>query len=222
MPMAPRLGRLATAAMLQLAALVLGHQLVYLARYGSRFGEALVHSGHGDAWTWAVISSLVLVAGFAALAVARLVRLGVLVRRAGTGTSAPAPRGDLAPMGLLRTWLRLAPRIAVLQLVLLTAQENIERSAIGEPMPGPGVLLSPEYAGGAWIALGVALLVSLVAALFAWRRGVLLARLRATRAPLPRAAVSELRPVQRESSPVESLLGRRSALRAPPPAPIAS
>jgi len=221
MPMTPRLGRFATAAVLQLAALVLGHQLVYLARYGSRFGEALVHSGHGDAWTAAVVSSLVLGAGFAVLALARLVRLGMLVRRARAGASAGASRGNLAPMGLLRTWLRLAPRIAVLQLLLLTAQENIERSAIGEPMPGPGILLSPEYAGGAWIALGVALLVSLVAALFAWRRSVLLARLRAARAPLPRAAVSDPRPVQRETAPIESILGRRSALRAPPLASIA-
>jgi len=219
--MAPRLGRIATAAVLQLAALVLGHQLVYLARYGSRFGEALVHSGHGDAWTTALISSLALGAAFVVLAVARLVRLGVLVRRAGTGPSVLPPRGELAPMGLLRTWLRLAPRIAVLQLVFLTAQENLERSAIGEPMPGPGILLSPEYAGGAWIALGVALLVSLVAALFTWRRRVLLARLRAARGPLPRVAPSSPRPVRREPSPIESLLGRRSALRAPPPASIA-
>jgi len=219
--MAPRLGRFATAAVLQLAALVLAHQLVYLARYGSRFGEALVHSGHGDAWTVAVISSFVLGAGFVALAVARLVRLALLIRRSGARVAAHSPRGQLAPGGLLRTWLRLAPRVAVLQLILLTAQENIERSAIGEPMPGPGILLSPEYAGGAWIALAVALLVSLVAALFAWRRAVLLARLRAARAPLPRAAAAGLRPVRRDASPVESLLGRRSALRAPPPAPIA-
>ena len=220
--MAPRLGRLTTAAVLQLAALVLAHQLVYLARYGSRFGEALVHSGHGDAWSAAVISSVVLGAGFVVLAVVRLVRLGVLVRQLGLGSSAPMPRGDLAPMGLLHAWLRLVPRIAILQLVLLTTQENVERAAIGEPMPGPGILLSPEYAGAAWIALGVALLVSLVAALFVWRRNALLARLRAARAPLGRQAESGPRPVQRETSPVGSLLGRRSALRAPPPAPVAA
>jgi len=222
MAMAPRLGRLATPAVLQLAALVLAHQLVYLARYGSRFGEALVHSGHGDSWNAAVISSLVLGAGFVALGLARLARLGVLVHRSSPGGWTPAARGNLAVTGLLRAWLRIAPRIAVLQLVLLTAQENIERSAIGEPMPGPGILLSPEYAGGAWIALGVALLVSLAAALFSWRRSVLLARLRAARGPLPRPVASRPRPVQRETSPVESILGRRSALRAPPPAPIAS
>jgi len=43
--MAPRIRRLATAGVLQLGALVLAHQLVYLARYGSLYGEALVHAG---------------------------------------------------------------------------------------------------------------------------------------------------------------------------------
>src|SRR5262249_4353300 len=103
-----------------------------------------------------------------------------------------------------------------LQLVLLTTQENVERAAIGEAMPGPGVLLSPEYAGGAWIALAVALAVSLVAALFAWRREVLLACLRAARATLPRIRASVPRRVTHLLAPVESVLGRRSALRAPP------
>ncbi len=212
--MAPRMARLATAAVLQLAALVLGHQLVYLARYGSRFGEALVHAGHGEAWTAAVVSSLILAAVLAVVGLARLGRLGLMVRR--TGIDDHKRFEALAPMSLLRAWLGLAPRIAVLQLVLLTTQENLERAAIGEGMPGPGILLTPEYAGGAWIALAVALAVSLIAALFAWRRKVLLARLRAARARLPRVRASVPRPVARLSAPVESVLGRRSALRAPP------
>jgi hypothetical protein len=216
MAMPPRLGRLTTAAVLQLVALVLGHQLVYLARYGSRFGEALVHSGHGDAWTVAVISSVLLAGLLAVAGAARLIYLGGLVRRA-RARSGTAP-GALAASTFLRDLLGLAPRIAVLQLVLLTVQENVERAAIGEAMPGPGVLLSAEYAGGAWIALAVALVVSLVAALFAWRRSVLLARLRATRASLPRRTNVARRPAGRLWAPVESILGRRSALRAPPPA----
>ena len=60
--MAHRLVRFATATALQLVALALAHELVFLARYGSRFGEALVHSGHGEAWTAAVLTSI----GFAA------------------------------------------------------------------------------------------------------------------------------------------------------------
>jgi hypothetical protein len=213
--MAPRIRRLATAGVLQLAALVLAHQLVYLARYGSLYGEALVHSGHGDAWNAAVLTSLLLAAGLVGLGLARLHRLGALARSA-TPTSG-GPRGQLPHRALLSAFLRLAPRVAVLQLVLLSTQENIEHAVAGQPIPGAGILFSPEYAGGAWIAIAVALVVSLVAALFAWRRDVLLARLRAARAALPRASASAPRRtgvVARQ--PVESILGRQSALRAPP------
>jgi len=217
MAMAPRLGRLATAAALQLAALVLAHQLVYLARYGSRFGEALIHSGHGEAWTAAVTTSLVLAGVLVVLGAFRLGRLGLLLRWQGD------PR-DLAPRvlergALLREWLPLAARTTLLTLVLLTIQENLERAASGLAVPGAGVLLSDEYAGAAWITIAVALFASLVAALFAWRHRVLLARLRAARSPLRRRARSIRRPSARPASPVESLIGRRSALRAPPLAP---
>jgi len=204
--MAPRIARLTSSAVLQLAALVLAHQLVYLARYGSLYGEALVHSGHGDAWSAAVLTSLILAAGLVGLGLARLHRLGVLVR------GATVPRrgftGALPRRALLR---------AFLQLVALSLQENVEHALTGQPIPGAGILFSPEYAGGAWIAIAVALGVSLVAALFAWRRDALLARLRAAREALPRVrAAAPWRPGALARRPVESILGRRSALRAPP------
>lgn len=212
--MAPRFRRLATAGVLQLGALVLAHQLVYLARYGSLYGEALVHAGHGDAWNAAVLTSLLLAAGLVGLGLARLHRLGVLAR---ASAASEAPRAQLPGRALLAAFLRLAPRVAVLQLVLLSTQENLEHAAMGQPVPGAGILLSPEYAGGAWIAIAVALIVSLVAALFTWRRDVLLARLRGARAALPRASASAPRRTGVAAShPVESILGRQSALRAPP------
>jgi hypothetical protein len=84
-------------------------------------------------------------------------------------------------------------------------------------MPGPAILLTPEYAGGLWITILVGLAVGLVAALFEWRRNVLTARLRAARAMTPRIAMA---PAKRSgvfvTQPRESLIGRRSALRAPP------
>jgi hypothetical protein len=211
--MAPRIARLASSAVLQLAALVLAHQLVYLARYGSLYGEALVHSGHGDGWNAAVSTSLLLAAGMLALGVARLQWLGVLVRRASQADDTAA----LPRRALLAGFARVAPRIAVLQLVLLSAQENLEHVAAGRPAPGAAILFSPEYAGGGWIALAVSFAVSLVVALFIWRRDVLLARLRAARAALPRVSeVAPRRPGVVAPRPVESILGRRSALRAPP------
>ena len=216
MPMSPRIARLATAAVLQLGALVLAHQLVYLARYGSRFGEALAHSGHGDAWTAAVVSAMVLGIGIAAMGATRLIRLGVLVRGRGLAPSDGRGQGSLELAALVRAWLRLAPRMALLSLVLLTVQENAEQLSVGTAMAGPGILFSRDYAGGAWIAIGVALVVSLVVALFEWRRDALLARLRAARTSFARHARAARRPSSRLVQPVESELGRRSALRAPP------
>jgi len=212
--MAPRFRRLATAGVLQLGALVLAHQLVYLARYGSLYGEALVHAGHGAAWNAAVLTSLLLAAGLVGLGLARLHRLGVLARDASAASD--GRRGQLPGRALLGAFLPLAPRVAVLQLVLLSTQENIEHALTGQPVPGPGILFSPEYAGGAWIAIAVALVVSVVAALFTWRRDVLLARLRAARAALPRTSASAPRTGVAARHPVESILGRQSALRAPP------
>jgi hypothetical protein len=213
--MAPRIARLASSAVLQLAALVLAHQLVYLARYGSLYGEALVHTGHGDGWNAAVSTSLVLAAGLLALGVARLHWLGLLVRRASRASDAHT--GPLPRRALLEAFARVAPRIALLQLVLLSVQENVEHLAAGQPAPDAAILFSPEYAGGGWIALAVSFAVSLVVALFVWRRDVLLARLRAARAALPRVSdVAPRRPGLVARRPVESVLGRRSALRAPP------
>jgi hypothetical protein len=216
--MAPRLARLATGAVLQVGTLVLAHQLVFLARYGSRFGEALAHAGHGEAWTAAAATSLVLAALFVVLGGLRLGWLGLVVRRRG------GPRDPGSPVlergALIRAWLPLAVRTTALTLVLLTLQENLEHAASGLAVPGAGILLSPEYAGAAWITIAVALVASLVAALFEWRHRVLLGRLRAARAPLPRGTTSVRRPIERPAPPIESLLGRGSALRAPPPAPV--
>lgn len=215
--MPPRLARLATAAALQIVALVLAHQLVFLARYGSRFGEALVHSGHGEAWTAAVLACVGLAIGLVAAGVLRLARLGLLVHQRGRVYLDSAAARSLNPRSLLRGWLQLAPRIAALSVVLLTLQENVEHWSIGQAAPGPGILLSAEYPDALWITIAVAFAVSLVAALFEWRRRVLLARLRAERAPVPRAIeAAAARPGVLVRPPVESVLGRRSALRAPP------
>lgn len=202
------------AAGLQLVALVLAHEVVFLARYGSRYGEALVHAGHGETWGAAVTTTLVLAVALASLAVLQLVRLGLLGRRHGPPSESGA---GLESRPLLRAWLRIAPRMALLSVVLLSIQENLERAGSGGIVTGPGILLSPEYAGGLWITIAVALAVSLVAALFDWRRGVLIARLRAVRPSVPRGAITRLRLTGvAVLPPVESLLGRRSALRAPP------
>lgn len=197
---------------LQIVALVLAHDLVFLARFGSRYGEALAHSGHGEAWRAALATILVIATALVLAGVVRLAQLGILVRAA--TRSEPAAL-DLRQ--LLRLWLRVAPRIALMSVVLLTGQENLERSSIGGSMPGAGILLSPEYPFALWIAIAVGLLVGLVAALFEWRRRALIARLHAARATLPRhTSAAGQRPHSAPALPVVSVLGRRSDPRAPP------
>jgi hypothetical protein len=210
-----RLAGLFAAIATQAVALTLAHELVFLARWGSRYNEALVHAGHGAAWSAAAATSLALGGLLALVAVVRLAQLGILTRRVETDALRPAPK----PGTLLRAWLRAGPRIALVAVVLLTLQENLERAAIGQAMPGVGILLTPEYANGLWIAVAVGLAVGLVVALVRWRAAILVARLRAARLRLPRATSAPTRSTgQRQSLPAESLLGRHSALRAPPAA----
>jgi hypothetical protein len=207
-------GFLAGAALV-VVSVVLAHELVYLARYGSLYNEALVHTGHGEAWSSAVAASLGLTLGLIVAGVARLAWLGSLVRRGGPG-DLQATSNALHCRTLLRGFLRTAPRLVAFAVVLLSLQENVERLLIGQALPGPLVLLTPEYAGGLWITIGVGLAVAFVAALFDWRRQALLARLHAARAAVPRHHGSPPRGPAIVVWLPQSLLGRRSALRAPP------
>jgi hypothetical protein len=243
----------ATALALQLIALVLAHDLTFLARFGSRYGEELAHAGHEQTWAAAVESSVVLAVVLGALAISRLLQLRRRLWSQAISESAPGgPRpGGPRPRrhehsgperpgherrgherrgpaqhallrGFFRTWLQSATRIGLLGVVLLTIQENIERAAIGQAAPGPGILLSPEYPFGLWIALAVGAVVAFVAALFEHRQQVLLARLRAARQVHRRThAAPAAWPRVDVLSGHEFLLGRRSGLRAPPaPTPV--
>jgi hypothetical protein len=212
--MSRRLTGILFAATLQAAAVVLAHELTFLARYGSSYGEALVHAGHDGTWTAAATTSLGLAAVLAVAGVLRLARLGLLVRRA---EARALPRGRLQARSLLGSWLRLGGRTAALTVVILTVQENLEHAAAAQGTPGAAILLTPEYAGGLWIAIGVGLAVALVASLYAWRRQGLLQRLRSAR-PAIRGRIrrSGPRPGMLAPLPLQSILGRCSALRAPP------
>jgi hypothetical protein len=211
-----RVAGIITGIALVVVSVVLAHELVYLARYGSRFNEALVHGGHGETWSAAVNASLLLSIALIVAAIGRLAWLGLLVRRTGAGHRSTTSVGDLDGRALLRGFLRLAPRLVVLAVVVLSLQENVERVLSGQGLPGPFVLLSAEYAGGLWITIAVGLAVALVAALFDWRRRTLLARLRAARVTARRQLTQQPRRPATAVRPSASLLGRRSALRAPP------
>jgi hypothetical protein len=197
--------------------LVLAHEAVFLARYGSIYGEALVHSGHGAAWSDAVatvlVGSVVILAG----SLLGLYRLGRRVADRSTrghelriGVSIDLPR-------IGGQWLRLALGIGASALVLLTIQENLEHLSAGLGLPGVTILLSPEYPFAVAITLGASLAVALVATLLSWRRQVLVRRLRAL-ATEPRHRPARVR----QPGTVQlagrrgSILARRLGRRAPP------
>jgi hypothetical protein len=207
--------------------LVLAHQGLFLARYGTTYSEALVRAGHGQAWTDAVT---VVVGGSVALlvlVVARLHGLGLLVRTARETAGAPRPGYPRTVVvvdeprlrDFVRSWLEMVLVIGPAMALALTAQENIERVAAGLGPRGPLILLGPEYAMALPIVGLVAIGVAFVAALLGWRHEVLAARLRAARAGL-RAPRSLATAAPGKPLPLvpRSLLARRLGRRAPPPA----
>lgn len=215
--------------------LVLAHQSIYLVRYGSIYGEALVHAGHGQAWSDAATSVLVSAAVLAAIAIVRLVRLGALVATlelaTGAGSPGPADAGDArrrpsaswtmsrlrfgaAAVGWLRTFAVVGPTL----VVALTIQENVEHAAAGLAVPGIGILLSAEYPMAIPIVLAVAAAVSLVTTILAWTRATLIARLRVARRRQSLRAPRAVRPAVARAATLHrgSPLARRLGRRAPP------
>jgi hypothetical protein len=193
-------------------ALVLAHQAVFLVRYGSIYGEALAHTGHGQAWSDAV--AIVIGGGLLLLgaAIVGLVRLG---RQLDSQGRPGDRRAALRP--LVTRWLRASIGLTVAILALLTVQENIEHAATGFGMPGPGILLDPEYPFAVAIVALIANAVALVASLLSWRRDVLVARLRAQARGALRIPIAPTRPTAAAPGPSRiSTLARRLGRRAPP------
>jgi hypothetical protein len=199
-------------ATIAIVALVLAHNLIFLAGYGAGMGQALAHTGHDDGWTVAVLVSLVLGAVLLATAVGRVWVLRRQARAAGAGRLPSEPGiGEFAHQWL-SWWLVLMLAIAALFVV----QENLELARVTSQLPGIGVLVSSEYPHALPIICLVALLVSLVAALLGWEVKILTARLvaatatsEAPSATIPkRAAPADRRP--------GSILGTGRAGRAPP------
>jgi hypothetical protein len=194
-----------------LLTLVLAHNLVFVVGYGAAYREALSRTGHGGAWTTAVVVVLGLGLG---LLLAGAWRIAALTRQARGLGSIPLnlrARPAFLP-GLVSLWVRLA----LTGTVLYTVQENIEHLRAGSDLPGVAVLVpggGPDTLG---IVAAVAAGVALVGQLFLWRRAVLSARIAAARLRLPRAAASFPRPLQDAGRRPSSILGQRLAVRAPP------
>jgi hypothetical protein len=197
--------------------LVLAHEVVFLAGYGTRFGMALADSGHGARWALAVVAVLTLGGLLAVAAGWRLYQLRTLARTLSEGRPGRASgTRDLTMPALRRLVLTAWTTLLASTSVLFVIQENWERLVVGQASPGLAVLGSPEYPNSLLVILVVTLVVAVIAGLYRWHRDALVARIAVARsrwprrndAPPPREPAHSRRPA--------SILGRRQALRAPP------
>jgi len=196
---------------LSLVAFVLAHHLVFAIAYGPNAGMAMNQTGHGVGWSATVLFVALVALGIGLAAVHSLVVLHRLIDRA----SAEPAALPLAGLGsLLREAVRLWLRIFPSALAIYVINENGERATAGLGTPGLGVL-----AANGMLPLGVfgfvTLVISLVAALYRWRRDLLLARIGRTAARWPHPATRPvLRPLA-QSRP-RSIVIAAVASRAPP------
>jgi hypothetical protein len=209
--MASRAASLLSTATMALVALVVAHNLVFLAGFGAAFGQALAQTGHDQRWTSAVVTVLAGAVGCLAAAAWQLRHLSSVARRSGA-RSVGAPSGR----SFVRRWLRLGLGLTAATAILFVLQENVEHLHLGEPLPGLSVLISGAYPNAVVILPVVAFAVALVGALFGWRFAILAARIRAARDR--RSVRSKTRrhmapEVDRRPS---TLRGRGFAVRAPP------
>jgi hypothetical protein len=200
-----------TGAGMALVAHVLAHNLVFLATYGPRYGQALVETGHDTAWTTAFIVALGLGLALLVAGTWQLRRLSRQARsvRAAAGPRDPGPSAFAAHLG--RLWRGLLPATAL----LFVLQENAEHLAVGDGLPGLGVLAR----GGSPLALtvigAVTFGVALVGALYRWRRDTLVARISTGHGPWRRPTVKPQRPRGTDRR-APLALGGSVAGRAPP------
>jgi len=210
--MTGRTGFTVRAAVTALASLVLAHNLIFIAGYGSRFGAALAHTGHDHGWTVAALTSIGLAVSMLAIALRRLQQL----RRTARGAGAMRLPTEPGLRAFASRWLAWWIALTLVTALLFVLQENLEQAHIRTALPGLAVLASDAYPNAIAIILAVALGISLVAALLGWRSAVLIARIEALR-PTARSGAAQSLP---GSDPLDrrqgSILGRRLAGRAPP------
>ena len=200
------------AAVTALASLVLAHNLIFIAGYGSRFGAVMEHTGHDHGWTIAAFTSIGLAASLLLIALRRLSQLRRAARTPGVETLPDEPGLPAFAGRWLSWWLALT----LVTAALFVLQENLELASVGSALPGLGILSSAAYPHAIVIIPLVALGISLVAALLGWRTSVLIARIQAARHEARSARAQPLGLTEPIDLRPGSILGRRLAGRAPP------
>jgi hypothetical protein len=197
-----------------LAALVLAHNVIFLAGYRAHFEAAMTGLGHDHGWTIAALVSMALAGSLLVVGSLRLLQLRRSARDAGARRLLTEPDRRAFVWRWLVWWVALTLATAV----LFVLEENLEVARVHRTVPGIGVLASAAYPSAVAIIAVVALVVSLVAAILGWHAAVLIARIEAVRSTvqgdtLP--AFPAIEPIDRHAG---SILGRRHAGRAPPTA----
>jgi len=200
-------------AALSLAALVLGHDLIFLLTYGAGVGVGLQRTGHGLAWLVIIVTAAMVAGTMSALAIRRLIALSRLARDLERGL-VQVRGGSRTELG--RQILRLWAPILVIALALFVANENLERAAVGMPLPGVAIVLGSPHVPTVLVFALVALFVAAFAGLYRWRRDVLAARVVAARARWTERGPVVLPPGRLADRRHPSIVGRRLAGRAPP------
>ena len=215
-----RLSSLAALGAMALAALALGHELIYVIRHGTgeAYAVAMRQTGHDGYWAgflmivFAVTSALVAVT---LAQIRRLRRLAAATRAGSVSVHDLGPSRFVSLLGPL--WLRLW--VAVVAIYLL--QENLETASTGAGLPGLVGVVGGEHSMAIPVLLTVSLLVAAVGALVGWRREVIIARLRAAAQGRLRASTTAPRPTQVNDRPRSVVEERRNGVRAPPSGALA-
>lgn len=210
--MTARVGVLVQGALTALTALVLAHNLIFLAGYGDQFGDVMARTGHDHGWTVTVAATLLMGLALLAGAVWRLHQMRSLARSIGA-TDAPVEPGRGA---FMRRWMACWIALSLVVAALFVLQENRELASVGQLQPGIGVLASGAYPHALLIIAAVAMAVSFVAVLLGWKIDLVIARILARQQAGPGVSGAVFGPGERIERPRRSILGGRRAGRAPP------
>lgn len=210
--MTARVGVIVQGALTALTALVLAHNLIFLAGYGDQFGDVMARTGHDHGWSVTVAATLLMGLALLAGATWRLHQMRSLARSIGA-THAPTEPGRGA---FLRRWVGCWIALSLVVAALFVLQENRELASVGQLPPGIGVLTSAAYPHALLIIAAVAMAVSFVAVLVGWKIELVIARILARQQTGPGGPGAVFKPGEPIERPRRSILGGRRAGRAPP------
>jgi hypothetical protein len=210
-------GRLHLAVLLALPSFVAAHDVIFLLTYGARNAAmVLSRDGHGAQWIATVVSAAMTVTVLIGVGTWRLLTLAGEARAAGAARQGNAPLRLPRSLGALgRELLALWPVVLLGAIAMFVITENVERLVVGQPAPGLAVLASNAYVDAPLVLAAISGLVSLVAALYAWERDVLVRRIALARRRWQRRS-AVVRPANHPPIPRRPLSGQHLARRAPP------